>query len=95
MCKFDESLRETLNELVAEARGSYTNPDYPVDETERREAANVQLALKNFGYEVTLSDAASFWEAYSLSLQAGWLSGAETIKGAEECIVLFSRDCKN
>ena len=89
--EFPDELSPALARVVADAKGSY-DCDYPFDSAERELAANVQAALCQLGHEVSLSDAAAVWEAYSLHLQAGWLAGAETIKSAGECLRVYCAD---
>lgn len=53
---------------------------------------NIQKALGELGIEVDPVDAGLLWEAYSLSMNSSWLSGAETVKGAREFLVSFVDD---
>lgn len=89
--EFPDKHRSVLAGIVSDTKGSYAC-DYPFDATERDLAANVQAALQQLGHEVSLSDAAAVWEAYSMHLQAGWLDGAETIKSAGECLSVYCAD---
>ncbi|HAS5778576.1 TPA: hypothetical protein I7E95_002534 [Vibrio cholerae] len=53
---------------------------------------NIQNALGELGISVEPVVAALIWEAYSLSMNSSWLSGAETVKGAREVLVTFVDD---
>lgn len=84
-----------LKFIVDDCLDSYGDADYPFDSVERAQAGNVQSALQSLGFEVSLSDAAAIWERYSLSLQAGWMSGAETVESASECLIIFCSDASS
>lgn len=92
--EFPDSLLEILTGAVSDATGSHSS-DYPFDEIERAEAANVQAALRMLGHEVSISDAAGLWENYSFHLQAGWITGAETVKSAGECIRHYCEELRS
>lgn len=62
---------------------------YPYDAKDRQDAANIQQALRELGFDVTLSVAARVWEEYSQSMSASWLSGADTVKDAKETLIQF------
>lgn len=66
--------------------------DYPNHKDEVAESNNIQLALKDFGFEVMLCNAAYLWEAYSQSLQAGWISGPDSKQDAKFSILNFLDD---
>lgn len=52
------------------------------------DALNIQIALRQFGQEVTLEIAAAVWKNYSKSLSASWMSGAETVESAKRTLFL-------
>jgi hypothetical protein len=66
--------------------------NYPNHSEEIAEAENLKAALKEFGFDVYLCNAAYLWEAYSRSLQAGWITGPSNIDEAKNCIVCFVDD---
>lgn len=93
LSNFPDSLRPKLAELVQDCRdGHPSDAHYPFDAQERAEAANVRAALHLLGHEVSLAQAAFFWEAYSHTLMAGWLFGAESVDGATQGILAYCRD---
>lgn len=63
----------------------------PVPETSefKEDAINVQLALKDLGYDVNLDTAARVWKHHSNSMMAGWMSGAQSVSSAQRAIIGF------
>lgn len=53
---------------------------------------NVQQAMKQSGYDVSLSQANQLWSAHSYNSFAGWIMGGETVDGALSGIACFCRD---
>lgn len=53
----------------------------------REDAINVQMALKELGYDVSLDTAARAWKHYSKSLLAGWMSGAQSVTSSKMAII--------
>lgn len=73
---------------VADCANSYAG-EYPTAQHERALACNVQAALKELGFDVSVSHAAAIWESYSGHLQAGWLDGAESVSSARETLLCY------
>lgn len=80
-----------LRLLVSTCRGLYDRQDDLRDDKKRRRAAtNVQAALKELGFDVTIEDAAAVWVRHSNSLCAGWMAGAETVKNAKLTLISYA-----
>lgn len=84
------NIQLNLKRLVNKCRGLYgTQEDILADKKMRKAAANVQAALKELGFDVTIEDAASVWVRHSNSLCAGWMAGAETVKHAKWTLISY------
>lgn len=93
---FPPELRPSLERVLAKAHDNFREFDaepsgWPHPD-ERRDALNVQTALRRIGLEVTLSDSYSVWSLVSLNYRAGWLVGAETVDGALGGIITLCED---
>ena len=83
-------IQVNLKRLVNKCRGLCgTHEEILADKKMRKDAANVQAALKELGFDVTIEDAASVWVRHSNSLCAGWMAGAETAKHAKWTLVSY------
>lgn len=91
MVQLDAERSRALEAWVADCPDTYAG-EYPFDLTERVQASNVQAALKQLGFDVTVAHAAAIWESYSRHLQAGWLAGAETVDSARETLLIYCID---
>ena len=69
--------------------------DLQLDEDERSDALNVQLALRELGQEVSVEVAGAVWKHYSQSLAATWMAGADTVKSAARTLYLNCLGIKN
>ena len=69
--------------------------DLKLDDDERSDALNVQLALRELGQEVSVEVAASVWKHYSQSLAAIWMAGADTVKSAARTLNLNCPSIQN
>jgi hypothetical protein len=81
--------RLRLAELVSVARIAAFGQCEPEDPGESSSAQNVQVALREWGQDVSLLVAASVWRSYSNSVRAEWLSGAETVHSAKSALFYF------
>lgn len=81
--------RLRLAELVSVARIAASARCEPEDPDERSSAHKVQVALREWGQDVSLLVAASVWRSYSNSVRAEWLSGAETVHSAKSALFYF------
>ena len=81
--------RLRLAELVSVARIAAFGQSEPEDPDERSSAHNVQVALREWGQDVSLLVAAFVWKSYSNSVKAEWLSGAETVHSAKSALFYF------
>ncbi len=91
MQQMDATKKKALEDWVADCADKYSI-EYPIDVTERALACNVQAALKELGFDVSVSHAAAIWEAYSRHLQAGWLVGAESVFSAREILLIYCNE---
>jgi hypothetical protein len=83
-------IQDNLMHLVSKCRGLYDPQRDPLDDKKvRKDASNVQAALKELGFDVTVEDAATVWVRHSNSLCAGWMAGAETIKHAKLALISY------
>lgn len=82
-----DQCQSKLADLVA----IYSAGKGPVPETSefKKDAINVQLALKELGHVVDLETAARVWTHYSNQLRAGWMSGAQSAMSAQRAIIGF------
>lgn len=78
-----------LSELISVTQ---SNEKHELSEEYKALSLNIQRALSELGFNVTLIDAMNLWEAYSLSMNASWLSGSESVSGAKEFIETFLDD---
>lgn len=84
------SIQTNLRHLVSKCRGLYdTRSDALVDKKMRKDAINLQVALKELGFDVTIEDAAAVWVRHSNSVCAGWMAGAETVKHAKLALISY------
>lgn len=81
--------RHRLAELVSVARIAAFGQSEPEDPDERSAAHNVQIALREWGQDVSLLVAAFVWKSYSNSVRAEWLNGAETVHSAKSALFYF------
>lgn len=81
--------RLRLAELVSVAQTAAFGQSEPEDTGERSAAHNVQIALREWGQDVSLLVAAFVWKSYSNSVRAEWLSGAETVHSAKSALFYF------
>ncbi len=88
MVQLDAEKLRALAVWVTDCANSYFC-EYPFDLTERAQASNVQAALKELGFEVSVADAAAIWESCSGHLHAGWMTGAETLNSARETLLSY------
>ena len=88
MVQLDAEKSRALVLWVTHCANAYPE-EYPFDFTERAQASNMQAALKELGFTVSVAHAAAIWESYSRHLQAGWLDGAETVNGARETLAIY------
>ena len=85
----DEDAKKFASDLVRWIQQcSASNVALQLEEDEALDARNVQLALREFGQDVTIDVAASVWKHYSQSLMANWMSGAETLESAARTLYL-------
>ena len=91
MAQLDAERSRALDSWVADCANTYSG-EYPFDLTERAQASNVQAALMELGFDVSVAHAAAIWESYSGHLQAGWLDGAETVNSARETLLIYCID---
>jgi len=85
-----DKIQTNLRHLAAKCRGLYDTQSDPLgDKKMRKVAANVQVALKELGFDVTIEDAAAVWVRHSNSLCAGWMADAETVEYAKLTLVSF------
>ncbi len=84
-----KNLQVNLTRLVNKCRGCYDPEKDPLDKKMRKDAVNVQAALKELGLDVTVKDAASVWVRHSNSMCAGWMAGAETVKRAKLTLIAY------
>lgn len=82
---FPDELRATLANEVTSVAGPYS-PRFPSNPLDRKTAQFVQAALHKLGHEVSIGEAAAFWQNYTSCLQAEWSDDAYTVLGAVECI---------
>jgi hypothetical protein len=81
---------ENLTRLVSKCRGTYdTQSALLKDKKIRKAATNVQAALKNLGFHVSVQDAAAVWVRHSNSMCAGWMAGADTVSRAKSTLVSY------
>ena len=85
------TIQVNLTRLVSKCRGLYDSQKDPLDRKMRRGAVNVQAALKELGFDVTVEDAAAVWIRHSKSLCAGWMAGAEDVTHAKWTLISFCR----
>jgi len=90
MAQDQAAFRANLAKLVkicselAEARVS------DLDADERRDAENVQIALKKvLAQQVSFEVAAEVWRHYSNAVLAGWLTGADTVASAKDALYSY------
>lgn len=69
-------------------KSSDANVPLRLEEDGLSDARNVQLALHEFGQDVTIDVAASVWKQYSQTLRTNWMSGAETVQSAARTLYL-------
>ncbi len=81
--------RLRLAKLISVARIAAFGQCQPEDPGERSSAHNVQVALREWGQDVSLLVAAFVWKSYSNSVRAEWLSGAETVHSAKSALFYF------
>lgn len=81
--------RLRLAELVSAGQAAALGQSEPEDPGERSAAQNVQVALRDWGQDVSLLVAAFVWQSYSNSFRAEWLSGAETVRLAKSALFYF------
>lgn len=86
--EFPIELRETLAEEVASVAGNYS-PRFPANPYDRQTAGFLQAALHKLGHEVSIGEAAAFWQNYSLCLQEDWSDDVYTVPGAVQCILQY------
>jgi hypothetical protein len=82
-------VRSNLSDLVNKCSDSSVDSNDPSDPTERKDAVNVQIALRELGQEVNVAVAAAVWRHHSNSLMACWMSGAETVASAERTLLAY------
>jgi hypothetical protein len=83
-------IQANLMRLVSKCIGLYDTQREPLeDEDMRKDATNVQLALKELGLVVSIEDAAAVWVRHSNSQCAGWLAGAETVRHAKLALISY------
>ncbi len=85
------TIQVNLTRLVSKCRGLYDSQKDPLDRKMRRGAVNVQAALKELGFDVTVEDAAAVWVRHSKSLCAGWMAGAEDVTHAKWTLISYCR----
>lgn len=81
--------RLRLAELVSVAQTAAFGQSEPEDTGERSAAHNVQIALREWGQDVSLHVAAFVWKSYFNSERAEWLSCAETVHSAKSALFYF------
>ena len=93
---YDRLMQEDLNEfrsnlssLIVECRNSCAHSQEPLEPNEGSYAANVQIALHEFGHDVNVAVAAAVWRHQSNALMAGWMTGAETVASAKMTLFLY------
>lgn len=83
-------IQVNLRHLISKSSGLYdVQGDLLDDKKMRQDAANVQAALKELGFDITIEDAAAVWVRHSRSLCAGWMAGAETVKNAKFTLISY------
>jgi len=88
--EFPPELRETLSAEVASVAGTY-GPRFPANPYDRQTAGFVQSALHKLGHEVSIGEAAAFWQNYASCLQEDWSDDVYTVPGAILCIIEYCR----
>ena len=83
-----EAVRLTLASEVASVAGNYS-PRFPANPADRKTAGFVQAALQKLGHEVSIGEAAAFWQNYVSCLQPDWSDDVYTVPGAVECILEY------
>lgn len=79
-----------LRYLIGKSSGLCNAQDELLEDKKiRLDATNVQEALKELGFDVTVEDAAAVWVRHSRSLCAGWIAGAETVKNAKMTLISY------
>lgn len=94
---YERLMEKDSNKILANVRyligksseQCYEQNDLLKDKKIRLDATNVQAALKELGFVVTVQDAAAVWVRYSRSLSAGWIAGAETVKNAKKTLISY------
>lgn len=81
-----DNFMSNLSSLIDECSDSDAGSGDPSDPTEREDAVNVQIALHEFGHDVSVAVAAAVWRHHSNSLMAGWMLGAETVASAKKTL---------
>lgn len=84
-----EKFRINLTALVARGQSAENGKGESEESDEYSDTLNVQAALRELGYEVTVPVAASVWRSYSSSIRAGWMSGAETVSKAKHALFYY------
>lgn len=88
--EFPPELRSTLAEEVESVAGEY-GPRFPSNPYDRQTAGFVQAALQKLGHEVSIGEAAAFWQNYACCLQEDWSEDVYTVPGAILCIIEYCR----
>lgn len=88
--EFPTDLRPILDAEVASVAGNY-GPRFPANPLDRQTAGFVQSGLQKLGYEVSIGEAAAFWQNYVECLQEDWSDDVYTVPGAVLCIIEYCR----
>jgi hypothetical protein len=84
------NIQVNLMRIVSKCIGLYDTQKDPLEDKEmRKDATNVQSALKELGLDVSLKDAATVWVRYSNAMCAGWMVGAETVRQATLALISY------
>jgi hypothetical protein len=81
-----------IDEIVGYSRGSYNHMDDQDDWIHPQElntVNNVKSAMALLGHDISQGEAKSIWELYSMSCQAGWMMGGDTILDAKNVLECF------
>ncbi|EHU6487051.1 hypothetical protein BWH99_RS10085 [Vibrio parahaemolyticus] len=82
--------KDTIADLIANL--DETDNDYVVRQDRYSVCCNVQLALRNNGYDISLQQAEQLWSDYSHNNYAGWMAGGENLETAEGAIADLCHD---
>jgi hypothetical protein len=85
---FGQSVAKFVRENHVQTDTHWMHQSVVPNQLQNQEARNVQEALYQCGFEVSISDAAAVWEDYSdsLGIRVSWMAGAETVESAKRIL---------